>query len=101
MTVRYVSYDYRKGTDYGDLQAFIRKYRGKAISQTLVRFETDSDLATFRDELHEAVEDDSSVYILIRTKDGITHGKPAKGASPWSPSGELDSRRARPAAHGR
>ena len=79
MSVRYISFDPGMESNHRDLRAFIRKYGGKALNQSLVRFETDSDLGTFRDELHDAVEDDSSVFILIRTKAGITHGKPGRG----------------------
>jgi hypothetical protein len=77
MSIRYVSYDIRKGNDYDELRAFIKKYRGKAITESLYRFKTDVELDTFRAELGDAVQGDESVYILIRTKDGIAHGRAA------------------------
>lgn len=77
MSVRYVSFDIRKGGDYEDLRAFIKKYRGKSITQSLYRFETDVALRVFRSDLSDAAEGDSSVYIIIRTKDGLRHGPAA------------------------
>ncbi len=75
MAVRYVSYDIRRNGDYDDLHAFVKKHKGQTISESLFRFETDLDLDDFRAELREAVQGDSSVFILVRTKEGIGHGR--------------------------
>jgi hypothetical protein len=78
MSVRYVSYDIQKGNDYGDLRAFIKKHKGKAITQSLFRFTSEVDLGTFRDELGDAAQGDETVCVIIRTKDGLTHGRAAQ-----------------------
>ncbi len=75
MSVRYVSYDIRKNGDYDGLHAFVKKHKGLAVTESLFRFDTEMDLDEFRAELGDAVEGDSSVVILVRTKEGIAHGR--------------------------
>jgi hypothetical protein len=75
MSVRYVSYDIQKGNDYEDLRAFIKKHKGEAITKSLYRFDTEVSLQAFRSELGEASDGDDSVVLIIRTKDGIAHGR--------------------------
>ncbi len=75
MSVRYVSYDIRKNGDYDDLHAFVKRHKGLAVSESLFRFDTDMDLEEFRAELRDAAQGDSSVVILVRTKEGISHGR--------------------------
>ena len=95
MSVRYVSYDIRKGSDYDDLHAFLKKHRGKMVTKSLYRFETDVELDAFRAELSDAVQGDESVYILVRTKDGIAHGR-AAARQARSLAGKAVSSRSRP-----
>ena len=77
MSVRYVSFDPRNSKRY-DLKGFVKRHHGKAISEALYRFDTDAELDTFRTELREAVDDDESVFIIVRTKDGLAHGSAVK-----------------------
>ena len=75
MSVRYVSYDIQKGSDYNDLQAFIKKHKGTAVTKSLYRFDSKVSLNAFRAELGQATRRDETVCLIIRTKDGLAHGR--------------------------
>jgi hypothetical protein len=77
MSTRYVSYDIGPRGENEDLVSFAKKHNGKALSRSLFRFETNMTLEDFRSELYDAVGDDRSVIVIIRSKEGVVHGRPA------------------------
>jgi hypothetical protein len=80
MSVRYLSYDIQKGGDYAGLRGFVKKHKGEVLSSSLYRFDTDLSLDEFRTELSEAIDGDESVFLIVRTKEGIAHGRPGRRA---------------------
>jgi hypothetical protein len=74
---RYVSYDIDQANDHSALRAFVKRHNGQAVTKSLYRFETEMPLPDFRSELGKASGGDESVFLIVRTRESIAHGRAA------------------------